>query len=62
MPAHTVIIKGTQIYNPERGRWVELSPLDIMQMIGRAGRPQHDTEGLAASISLFNMEKARVWL
>jgi len=37
LPAHTVIIKGTQMYNPEKGRWVELSPLDIMQMIGRGG-------------------------
>jgi pre-mRNA-splicing helicase BRR2 len=26
LPAHAVIIKGTQIYNPEKGRWVELSP------------------------------------
>ena len=25
LPAHVVIIKGTQIYNPEKGRWVELS-------------------------------------
>ena len=25
LPAHSVIIKGTQIYNPEKGRWVELS-------------------------------------
>ena len=25
LPAHTVIIKGTQIYNPEKGRWVRLS-------------------------------------
>ncbi|KAJ8602966.1 hypothetical protein CTAYLR_001574 [Chrysophaeum taylorii] len=45
LPAHTVIIKGTQIYSPERGTWVELSPLDIVQMLGRAGRPQYDTEG-----------------
>ncbi|GMI24993.1 hypothetical protein TrRE_jg10098, partial [Triparma retinervis] len=44
-PAHSVIIKGTQMYNPEKGRWVELSPLDIMQMLGRAGRPQFDSEG-----------------
>ncbi|KAF5183503.1 Dexh-box atp-dependent rna helicase dexh12 [Thalictrum thalictroides] len=27
LPAHTVIIKGTQIYNPDRGAWTELSPL-----------------------------------
>ena len=45
LPAHTVIIKGTQIYNPEKGRWVELSPQDVLQMLGRAGRPQYDTYG-----------------
>ncbi|XP_071494841.1 U5 small nuclear ribonucleoprotein 200 kDa helicase-like [Diadema antillarum] len=45
LPAHTVIIKGTQIYNPEKGRWVELGPLDVLQMLGRAGRPQYDTKG-----------------
>ncbi|KAI8851535.1 Sec63 Brl domain-containing protein [Chytridium lagenaria] len=28
LPAHTVIIKGTQIYSPEKGRWTELSPQD----------------------------------
>ena len=32
LPAHTVIIKGTQIYSPEKGRWVELSALDVMQV------------------------------
>ncbi|XP_070055782.1 DExH-box ATP-dependent RNA helicase DExH12-like [Nicotiana tomentosiformis] len=45
LPAHTVIIKGTKIYNPEKGAWTELSPLDVMQMLGRAGRPQYDTYG-----------------
>ncbi|KAH8056972.1 hypothetical protein JL722_7195 [Aureococcus anophagefferens] len=45
LPAHTVIIKGTQIYSPEKGKWTELSPLDIVQMMGRAGRPQFDSEG-----------------
>lgn len=45
LPAHTVIIKGTQIYNPEKGRWTELSPQDILQMMGRAGRPQYDKTG-----------------
>ncbi|KAL9667237.1 hypothetical protein QQ045_001588 [Rhodiola kirilowii] len=45
LPARTVIIKGTQIYNPEKGAWTELSPLDVMQMLGRAGRPQFDTQG-----------------
>ncbi|WFD33124.1 RNA helicase [Malassezia sp. CBS 17886] len=45
LPAHTVIIKGTQIYNPEKSRWCELSPQDMLQMLGRAGRPQYDTVG-----------------
>ena len=45
LPAHTVVIKGTQIYSPEKGNWVELSPMDMMQMMGRAGRPQYDVSG-----------------
>ncbi|TXG71396.1 hypothetical protein EZV62_006331 [Acer yangbiense] len=64
LPAHTVIIKGTQIYNLEKGDWTEISPLDIMQMLGRAGRPQYDSHGegivitghdqLRYSLSLMN--------
>lgn len=45
LPAHTVIIKGTQMYSPERSAWVELSPQDVLQMLGRAGRPQYETVG-----------------
>ena len=33
------------MYNPEVGAWGELSPLDVMQMFGRAGRPQYDEFG-----------------
>ena len=32
LPAHTVIIKGTQIYSPDKGRWCELSSLDVLQV------------------------------
>lgn len=45
LPAHTVIIKGTQVYRPDRSEWCQLSGQDVLQMLGRAGRPQYDTVG-----------------
>eukprot|EP00026_Physarum_polycephalum_P000144 Phypoly_transcript_00144.p1 GENE.Phypoly_transcript_00144~~Phypoly_transcript_00144.p1 ORF type:complete len:2136 (-),score=361.95 Phypoly_transcript_00144:17-6424(-) len=45
LPAHTVVIKGTQIYDAKKGSFVELGMLDVMQIFGRAGRPQFDTSG-----------------
>uniref|UniRef100_A0A1I8JQQ7 SEC63 domain-containing protein n=1 Tax=Macrostomum lignano TaxID=282301 RepID=A0A1I8JQQ7_9PLAT len=43
--------KALKIYSPEKGRWTELSPLDIMQMLGRAGRIQYDTLGVGVLIT-----------
>ncbi|PWN44015.1 putative ATP dependent RNA helicase [Ceraceosorus guamensis] len=60
LPAHTVIIKGTQIYNPEKGRWAELSPQDMLQMLGRAGRPQYDTFG--EGIIITNHDQLQYYL
>ncbi|KAL6927019.1 hypothetical protein ACO0SA_004106 [Hanseniaspora valbyensis] len=45
LPAHTVIIKGTDIYSPPLSKWVKLSIQDMLQMLGRAGRPRYDTHG-----------------
>ncbi|CAG5136749.1 unnamed protein product, partial [Candidula unifasciata] len=45
LPAHAVIIKGTQIYDAKRGAFVDLGILDVMQIFGRAGRPQFDKFG-----------------
>ncbi|MCJ8728529.1 hypothetical protein PDJAM_G00005490 [Pangasius djambal] len=45
LPAHAVIIKGTQIYDAKRGAMVDLGILDVMQIFGRAGRPQFDKYG-----------------
>lgn len=54
LPAHTVIIKGTQIYAAEKGTFVDLGVLDIMQIFGRAGRPQFDTSGEAILITTID--------
>ncbi|GAW79840.1 pre-mRNA-splicing helicase BRR2 [Plasmodium gonderi] len=51
LPAHTVIIKGTSVYNINIGDFDELSPMDILQMVGRSGRPQYDKSGKAIIIT-----------
>ncbi|EUD65104.1 adenosinetriphosphatase [Plasmodium inui San Antonio 1] len=51
LPAHTVIIKGTSVYNISVGDFDELSPMDILQMVGRSGRPQYDKSGKAVIIT-----------
>uniref|UniRef100_A0A1D2A263 Activating signal cointegrator 1 complex subunit 3 n=1 Tax=Auxenochlorella protothecoides TaxID=3075 RepID=A0A1D2A263_AUXPR len=45
LPAHTVIIKGTQLYNPAKGGFTDLGMLDVQQIFGRAGRPQFQDSG-----------------
>ncbi|CAG4956316.1 unnamed protein product [Colias eurytheme] len=45
LPAHLVIIKNTQQY--VNGAYQEYSISTILQMVGRAGRPQFDTEATA---------------
>lgn len=45
LPAHAVIIKGTDIYDSKHGTMVDLGILDVLQIFGRAGRPQFDKNG-----------------
>ncbi|CEQ40009.1 SPOSA6832_01589 [Sporobolomyces salmonicolor] len=45
LPARMVIIRGTKGFND--GRSAEYTEMDIVQMLGRAGRPQFDTMGVA---------------
>ena len=40
LPAHAVIIKGTEVYDTQKGGFTSLSLLDVVQIFGRAGRPQ----------------------
>ncbi|XP_071902326.1 DExH-box ATP-dependent RNA helicase DExH14 isoform X2 [Coffea arabica] len=54
LPAHTVVIKGTQIYDPKAGGWRDLGMLDVMQIFGRAGRPQFDKSGEGIIITMHD--------
>ncbi|GIY50588.1 activating signal cointegrator 1 complex subunit 3 [Caerostris extrusa] len=47
LPAHLVVIKGTEYFDGKIQRYVDFPITDVMQMAGRAGRPQFDTEGVA---------------
>ena len=38
LPAHAVIIKGTEIYDAKHGNFVDVGILDVLQIFGRAGR------------------------
>ncbi|PYH72833.1 RNA helicase SLH1 [Aspergillus vadensis CBS 113365] len=46
LPAAAVVIKGTQLYNPQEGKFVDLGILDVLQIFGRAGRPQFQDTGI----------------
>jgi len=46
-PAHLVIIKGTEYFDPKVKSYVDMPITDILQMIGRAGRPQYDDSAVA---------------
>lgn len=43
--------QGTELYDQNRGSFVDLSILDVLQIFGRAGRPQFDTSGTGIIIT-----------
>uniref|UniRef100_A0A8D3A251 Probable ATP-dependent DNA helicase HFM1 n=1 Tax=Scophthalmus maximus TaxID=52904 RepID=A0A8D3A251_SCOMX len=51
LPAHLVVIKSTMQY--VGGSCEEYSDADLLQMIGRAGRPQFDTSATAVIMTKF---------
>ncbi|KAL3312680.1 activating signal cointegrator 1 complex subunit [Cichlidogyrus casuarinus] len=51
LPAHAVVIKGTRVYDADKSDFVDLDILDVLQIFGRAGRPQFDSLGLATIIT-----------
>lgn len=54
LPCHLVVLKGTVCF--QDSGLVEYSDLEVMQMLGRAGRPQFDDSAIA--IIMTRMEKA----
>ncbi|TGZ63845.1 hypothetical protein CRM22_006690 [Opisthorchis felineus] len=54
LPAHAVIIKGTRVYKAEKSDFTDLDVLDVLQIFGRAGRPQFDTLGEALIITALD--------
>jgi replicative superfamily II helicase len=46
LPARCVVIRDTRRHDPLEGE-TEMSPLDVLQMLGRAGRPGYDERGYA---------------
>ena len=47
LPAYMVIVKGTEFFDGLQCRFVDYPITDVLQMMGRAGRPQFDSEGVA---------------
>jgi activating signal cointegrator complex subunit 3 len=41
------VVKGTEYFDAQTGGYVDFPVTDVMQMVGRAGRPQFDQEGKA---------------
>ncbi|KAM3915011.1 putative ATP-dependent DNA helicase HFM1 [Leptodactylus fuscus] len=58
LPAHLVIIKSTLHY--AAGMFQEYSETDILQMIGRAGRPQFDTTATAVILTRLSTKEKYV--
>lgn len=56
LPAYLVIIKGTKAWN--NNSLEEYNELDLLQMMGRAGRPQFETKGVCVIMTdAFNKER-----
>ena len=50
LPARVVVVQDTSVYDPLKGK-KEISPLDLLQMLGRSGRPQFDNVGYGIIIT-----------
>lgn len=55
LPAYYVIVKGTKYFHPQLKRYVDMPMTDILQMVGRAGRPQYEKS--AKALIMTNADK-----
>lgn len=63
LPAHLVIVKGTEYFDGKTARYVDYPLTDVLQMIGRAGRPGYSEEGKAVVMAMEakkNFYKVRI--
>lgn len=54
LPAYLCVVAGTDVYDGG-GAYKDLSMDSLLQMIGRAGRPQYDTEGVAVVMTKHSL-------
>lgn len=54
LPAYCVIIHGSTYYNPLKGAFDDIGVLDVLQIFGRAGRPQYDIQEEAILMTKAN--------
>ncbi|KAI9818688.1 MAG: hypothetical protein M1832_004163 [Thelocarpon impressellum] len=58
LPAHLVVVKGTQFFDAKLEGYKDMDLTDVLQMLGRAGRPQFDTSGIAR---IFTQESKKAF-
>lgn len=49
-----MLFQGTEVYDSKRGSFMDLEILDVLQIFGRAGRPQFDTSGHGTIITTYD--------
>ena len=62
-PAHLVVVKGTEYYDGKTKTYIDYPITDVLQMMGRAGRPQFDKDAKAV-VLVHEPKKAfykKVW-
>lgn len=50
----SLTITGTDIYDSKHGSFIDLGILDVLQIFGRAGRPQFDNKGVGTIITTYD--------